>query len=164
MPTCAASQSRHQLLGGRDRRTTPRSLETPCRPERAPANPIVSFSKNGWKSTARRYGPRSRNRAARGLCHARPDIPNLLIWAVRRAGAIFRAGVHRAYNVITGELAWTFHTIPQPGSSATTLAAGRGKYAGGVERLGRDHRGRETPLPTRHRPPRHDTTALTASG
>ncbi|MES2178864.1 MAG: PQQ-binding-like beta-propeller repeat protein [Gemmatimonadota bacterium] len=43
----------------------------------------------------------------------------------------------RAYNVITGEVAWTFHTIPQPGEFGyDTWPKDAWKYAGGVNTWG----------------------------
>lgn len=46
-------------------------------------------------------------------------------------------GYIRAYNVVTGQLAWTFHTIPLPGEFGyDTWPEGAWKYAGGANSWG----------------------------
>ena len=59
---------------------------------------------------------------------------NLLILGSSPGEGYFSAPGHiRAYDVITGELAWTFHTIPQPGEFGyDTWPKDAWKYAGGV--------------------------------
>jgi quinoprotein glucose dehydrogenase len=59
---------------------------------------------------------------------------NLILLGSSPGEGYFSAPGHiRAYNVITGELAWTFHTIPQPGEFGyDTWPKDAWKYAGGV--------------------------------
>ncbi len=59
---------------------------------------------------------------------------NLLILGMSPGEGYFSAPGHlRAYNVVTGELAWTFHTIPQPGEFGyDTWPKDAYKYVGGV--------------------------------
>ena len=59
---------------------------------------------------------------------------DLLILGSSPGEGYFSAPGHiRAYDVITGELAWTFHTIPQPGEFGyDTWPRDAYKYAGGV--------------------------------
>ena len=59
---------------------------------------------------------------------------DLLILGSSPGEGYFSAPGHiRAYNVITGELAWTFHTIPQPGEFGyDTWPKDAYKYVGGV--------------------------------
>jgi len=59
---------------------------------------------------------------------------NLIMLGSSPGEGYFSAPGHiRAYNVITGELAWTFHTIPQPGEFGyDTWPKDAWKYAGGV--------------------------------
>jgi quinoprotein glucose dehydrogenase len=59
---------------------------------------------------------------------------DLLILGSAPGEGYFSAPGHvRAYNVVTGELAWTFHTIPQPGEFGyDTWPKDAYRYAGGV--------------------------------
>jgi len=59
---------------------------------------------------------------------------NLIILGSSPGEGYFSAPGHiRAYDVITGKLAWTFHTIPQPGEFGyETWPKDAWKYAGGV--------------------------------
>jgi quinoprotein glucose dehydrogenase len=59
---------------------------------------------------------------------------NLLILGSSPGEGYFSAPGHiRAYDVISGELVWTFHTIPQPGEFGyDTWPRDAWKYAGGV--------------------------------
>ena len=59
---------------------------------------------------------------------------NLLILGSSPGEGYFSAPGHiRAYDVISGELAWTFHTIPQPGEFGyDTWPKDAYRYAGGV--------------------------------
>jgi quinoprotein glucose dehydrogenase len=59
---------------------------------------------------------------------------NLLLLGSSPGEGYFSAPGHiRAYNVITGELAWTFHTIPLPGEYGyDTWPKDAWKYAGGA--------------------------------
>jgi quinoprotein glucose dehydrogenase len=59
---------------------------------------------------------------------------NLIILGSSPGEGYFSAPGHiRAYDVVTGRLAWTFHTIPQPGEFGyETWPKDAWKYAGGV--------------------------------
>ncbi|HET9475602.1 MAG TPA: PQQ-binding-like beta-propeller repeat protein, partial [Steroidobacteraceae bacterium] len=59
---------------------------------------------------------------------------NLILLGSAPGEAYFSAPGHlRAYDVVTGALAWTFHTIPQPGEFGyDTWPKDAWKYAGGV--------------------------------
>jgi quinoprotein glucose dehydrogenase len=59
---------------------------------------------------------------------------NLLILGSSPGEGYFSAPGHvRAYDVVTGQLAWTFHTIPQPGQFGyDTWPKDAYRYAGGV--------------------------------
>ena len=59
---------------------------------------------------------------------------NLILLGSSPGEAYFSAPGHlRAYDVVTGKLAWTFHTIPQPGEFGyDTWPKDAWKYAGGV--------------------------------
>ncbi|MEO8019299.1 MAG: PQQ-binding-like beta-propeller repeat protein [Pseudomonadota bacterium] len=59
---------------------------------------------------------------------------NLILLGSATGEAYFSAPGHlRAYNVVTGALVWTFHTIPQPGEFGfDTWPKDAWKYAGGV--------------------------------
>ena len=59
---------------------------------------------------------------------------NLILLGSSPGEGYFSAPGHiRAYNVVTGELAWTFHTIPEPGEFGyDTWPKDAWKYAGGV--------------------------------
>ncbi|HTU68157.1 MAG TPA: PQQ-binding-like beta-propeller repeat protein [Steroidobacteraceae bacterium] len=61
-------------------------------------------------------------------------VGNLIILGSSPGEGYFSAPGHvRAYDVITGKLAWTFHTIPQPGEFGyDTWPKDAWKYAGGV--------------------------------
>ena len=88
-----------------------------CRPSmRAPANPFSRSASNGFVDLAKDWGAIRPPFAA--WCHRRRAaiFEDLLILGSSPGEGYFSAPGHiRAYNVITGELAWTFHTIPQPG-------------------------------------------------
>ncbi len=95
---------------------------------------ILSFGKQGVVNL--REGLGRDPRAIRRISSYTPGrvFDNLLILGSSPGEGYFSAPGHiRAYNVITGELAWTFHTIPQPGEYGyETWPKDAWKYIGGV--------------------------------
>ncbi len=77
--------------------------------------PISSFGDNGRRRSARR--PRSRSdEDQRAVEHAGHVFEDLIILGSATNQAYNSApGDIRAFNVRTGKLAWTFHTVPRPG-------------------------------------------------
>src|SRR5690606_36789339 len=63
---------------------------------------------------------------------------NLIVLGSSPGEGLFSPPGHiRAYDVVTGELAWTFHTIPQPGEFGyDTWPKDAYRYAGGVNAWG----------------------------
>ena len=101
---------------------------------RAPASRSSTFGKNGVVDLREGLG---RDPATiRRVASATPGrvFENLIILGSSPGEGYFSAPGHiRAYNVITGELAWTFHTIPQPGEFGyDTWPKDAWKYIGGV--------------------------------
>ncbi|HET9475075.1 MAG TPA: c-type cytochrome, partial [Steroidobacteraceae bacterium] len=95
---------------------------------------ILSFGKNGVVDLKQGLG---RDPATvRRVMSSTPGrvFENLLILGSSPGEGYFSAPGHiRAYDVLTGELAWTFHTIPQPGEFGyDTWPKDAYKYAGGV--------------------------------
>jgi quinoprotein glucose dehydrogenase len=95
---------------------------------------ITSFGKNGVVDLREGLG---RDPATiRRVMSATPGkvFEDLLILGSSPGEGYFSApGDVRAYNVITGALAWTFHTIPRPGEFGyDTWPKDAYKYAGGV--------------------------------
>jgi len=95
---------------------------------------ILSFGSNGLVDLKQGLG---RDPASvRRVMSSTPGrvFEDLLILGSSPGEGYFSAPGHiRAYNVITGELAWTFHTIPQPGEFGyDTWPPDAYKYAGGV--------------------------------
>jgi quinoprotein glucose dehydrogenase len=95
---------------------------------------ILSFGRNGVVDL--HEGLERDPATVRRVASATPGriFENLLILGSSPGEGYFSAPGHiRAYNVITGELAWTFHTIPQPGEFGyETWPKDAWKYAGGV--------------------------------
>ncbi|HEU4590687.1 MAG TPA: c-type cytochrome, partial [Steroidobacteraceae bacterium] len=95
---------------------------------------ILSFGKDGIVDLREGLGrdPATVRRAASGT----PGrvFENLLILGSAPGEGYFSApGYIRAYDVISGKLAWTFHTIPQPGEFGyDTWPKDAWKYVGGV--------------------------------
>lgn len=99
---------------------------------------ITSFGTDGYISLKNDLGrdPESINRAASSTPgHIFED---LIILGSSPGEALFSAPGHlRAYNVITGKLAWVFHTIPLPGEEGyETWPKDAYKYVGGVNTWG----------------------------
>ena len=95
---------------------------------------ILSFGRNGVVDLHEGLG---RDPATvRRVASATPGriFENLLILGSSPGEVYFSAPGHiRAYNVNTGELTWTFHTIPQPGEFGyETWPKDAWKYAGGA--------------------------------
>jgi quinoprotein glucose dehydrogenase len=95
---------------------------------------ILSFGKNG--SVNLREGLGRDPKAIRRVSSSTPGriFQNLLILGSSPGEGYFSAPGHiRAYDVISGKLAWTFHTIPQPGEYGyDTWPKDAWKYVGGV--------------------------------
>ena len=95
---------------------------------------IASFGRNGVVDL--REGLDRDPATIRRVMSSTPGrvFENLLILGSSPGEGYFSAPGHiRAYNVITGELAWTFRTIPQPGEFGyDTWPRDAWKYAGGV--------------------------------
>ena len=61
----------------------------------------------------------------------------IILGSATGEGYFSAPGDMRAYNVVTGKLAWQFHTVPHPASSATRPGPRtRGSYIGGVNTWG----------------------------
>lgn len=95
---------------------------------------ITTFGKNGVVDLREGLG---RDPATiRRIMSATPGrvFENLLILGSSPGEGYFSSPGHiRAYDVVTGKLAWTFHTIPQPGEYGyDTWPKDAWKYAGGV--------------------------------
>jgi quinoprotein glucose dehydrogenase len=95
---------------------------------------ITSFGRNGVVDL--RAGLGRDPATIRRVMSSTPGrvFENLLILGSSPGEGYFSAPGHiRAYNVITGELAWTFRTIPQPGEFGhDTWPKDAWRYAGGV--------------------------------
>ncbi len=95
---------------------------------------IESFGRNGFVDLREGLGrdPATIRRVASGT----PGriFENLILLGSAPGESYFSAPGHvRAYDVVTGELAWTFHTIPQPGEYGyDTWPKDAWKYAGGA--------------------------------
>ncbi|HEX7072374.1 MAG TPA: PQQ-binding-like beta-propeller repeat protein, partial [Rhodothermales bacterium] len=77
--------------------------------------PIPSFGENGWVSLHTGLGPLSEGRF---VLSNTPGVvfEDLLVLGTRVSeDAAAAPGYVRAFNVRTGEIAWTFHTVPHPG-------------------------------------------------
>jgi Glucose dehydrogenase len=95
---------------------------------------ILTFGKNGVVDL--REGLGRDPKTIRRIASNTPGriFENLLILGSSPGEGYFSPPGHiRAYNVITGELVWTFHTIPQPGEYGyETWPKDAWKYAGGA--------------------------------
>jgi quinoprotein glucose dehydrogenase len=95
---------------------------------------IVSFGRNG--SVDLREGLGRDPATIRRVASSTPGrvFDDLIILGSSPGEGYFSAPGHvRAYNVMTGALAWTFHTIPQPGEFGyDTWPKDAWKYIGGV--------------------------------
>ncbi|CAN5483323.1 hypothetical protein BH23BAC1_BH23BAC1_37960 [soil metagenome] len=99
---------------------------------------ITDFGKNGLVDLRVGLG-----RDPETLSRAQSGSPGkifenlLLLGSSTGEGYNSSPGFLRAYNVITGELVWTFHTIPQPGEYGyDTWPKDAYKYVGGVNTWG----------------------------
>ena len=95
---------------------------------------ISSFGDNG--STSLKEGLGRDPTAINRVQSTTPGqiFENLIVLGSSPGEGYFTAPGHvRAYDVVTGKLAWTFHTIPQPGEYGyETWPADAYKYIGGV--------------------------------
>ncbi|HVY75722.1 MAG TPA: PQQ-binding-like beta-propeller repeat protein [Puia sp.] len=99
---------------------------------------ILSFGKNGLVSLKEGLG-----RDPKTIGRAQPTTPgrvfeNLILLGSSPGENYFSGPGHlRAYDVITGKLVWTFHTIPQPGEFGyDTWPKDAYQYTGGVNTWG----------------------------
>ena len=95
---------------------------------------ILSFGKNGLVDLTHGLG-----RDPKTLSRAQSNTPgevykNLIILGTGTGESYMSPpGFIRAYNVLTGKLVWTFHTLPQPGEFGyNTWPKDAYKYIGGV--------------------------------
>ncbi|MBC7897184.1 MAG: PQQ-binding-like beta-propeller repeat protein [Cytophagaceae bacterium] len=104
----------------------------------ATGRPILTFGDSGWVDLAAALG---RNVEATSVLATSPGViyRDLLIQGTRVGEAEGSAPGHvRAFDVRTGKVRWTFHTIPQPGEagyetwpdSAYAAAGGANSWAG----------------------------------
>jgi quinoprotein glucose dehydrogenase len=95
---------------------------------------ILSFGKGGLVDLKEGLGRDVQ--AIRRVSSSTPGriFENLILLGSSPGEGYFSAPGHiRAYNVLTGELVWTFHTIPQPGEFGyDTWPKDAWKYMGGV--------------------------------
>ncbi|WP_460923339.1 outer membrane protein assembly factor BamB family protein [Pontibacter brevis] len=99
---------------------------------------ILSFGENGLVDLKKNLG-RDPNTIARVQSGTPGKVfENLILLGSSTGEGYFSAPGHvRAYNVVTGELAWTFHTIPQPGEYGyDTWPKDAYQYVGGVNTWG----------------------------
>jgi quinoprotein glucose dehydrogenase len=95
---------------------------------------IMSFGSNGYVDLRR--GLDRDPRSIRRMQSMMPGVvfEDLIIMGSAPGEGYFSApGYIRAYNVVTGKLVWTFHTIPQPGEFGyNTWPKDAYKYVGGT--------------------------------
>ena len=99
---------------------------------------IMSFGENGLVDLKEGLG-----RDPKTIARVQSATPGkvfenlLLLGSAPGEGYLSAPGFLRAYNVITGELEWTFHTVPQPGEPGyDTWPKDAYKYVGGVNTWG----------------------------
>jgi quinoprotein glucose dehydrogenase len=99
---------------------------------------ILTFGENGLVDLKKGLG-----RDPKTIARVQSGTPgkvfeNLILLGSSTGEGYFSAPGHvRAYNVVTGELAWTFHTIPQPGEFGyDTWPKDAYQYVGGVNTWG----------------------------
>jgi quinoprotein glucose dehydrogenase len=123
-----------QSRDGRDRRLLFTLEDTLQAIDARTGKSITSFGENGFVDL--REGLGRDPASVRRVASATPGriFENLLILGSSPGEGYFSAPGHiRAYDVVTGELRWTFHTIPQPGEFGyDTWPRDAWKYAGGV--------------------------------
>jgi glucose dehydrogenase len=98
---------------------------------------ILTFGRNGLVDLREGLGRES------GVIRVQSNSPGkifenlLLLGSSPGEGYMSPPGYLRAFDVVTGALAWTFHTIPQPGESGyDTWPKDAWKYAGGANTWG----------------------------
>ena len=137
-PICAASPIAASTTGrariGKDRRLLFALEDTLQAIDARTGKSILSFRQARPRRSAEGLGRDPLT--IRRVCSSTPGriFENLLILGSSPGEGYFSAPGHiRAYDVVTGELAWTFHTIPQPGEFGyDTWPKDAWKYAGGV--------------------------------
>ncbi len=96
---------------------------------------ILTFGDNGLVDLKQGLAPRDPATVTRGQSGTPGVVWKDLIILGSAPGENYMAapGHIRAYNVVTGELVWTFHTVPQPGEFGyETWPPDAYKYVGGV--------------------------------
>jgi quinoprotein glucose dehydrogenase len=100
--------------------------------------PIASFGKDGKVDLREHLGMDAEK--VRRVQSASPGAifeDLILLGSSPGEGYLSPPGHLRAYNVVTGQLAWVFHTIPQPGEFGyDTWPKDAWKYAGGANNWG----------------------------
>ncbi len=98
---------------------------------------ILTFGKNGLVDLREGLGREA------GVIRVQSSSPGkifenlLLLGSSPGEGYLSAPGHLRAFNVVTGELVWTFHTIPQPGEFGyDTWPKDAWRYAGGANTWG----------------------------
>ena len=99
---------------------------------------ILSFGKNGLVDLREGLGRDADERRARAVEHAGKIFDNLILLGVAPGEAYLSTpGYLRAYDVRTGALVWTFHTVPLPGEYGyDTWPKDAYKYVGGANTWG----------------------------
>jgi quinoprotein glucose dehydrogenase len=99
---------------------------------------ILTFGNNGLVDLREGLG-----RDPRAIARIQPESPGrifdnlILIGSATGEAYLSPPGDIRAYNVITGKLVWTFHTIPHPGEEGyETWPKEAWRYAGGANTWG----------------------------
>jgi quinoprotein glucose dehydrogenase len=135
-----------------DHEATDRGLTYWESPDRSDRRLILSAN-NGLRAIDARTGKLIATFGRNGFVDMRTGDPRRLGGPNRSPGRVFEnlvivgsntgegygspPGDIRAYNVITGELVWTFHTIPRPGEYGhDTWPSGAWEYAGGANTWG----------------------------
>ena len=103
--------------GGRDARILVGAGFTLFALDAATGRPIESFGTKRRRRPARRPRRRGPRRSTSSPTRRAPSTSDLLIQGTRvgEGPGPSAPGYVRAYDVRTGAIAWTFHTIPQPG-------------------------------------------------
>jgi quinoprotein glucose dehydrogenase len=99
---------------------------------------ILTFGRNGLVDLREGLG-----RDPKTIAHIQTDSPGrvfedlILLGSATGEAYLSPPGDIRAYNVITGKLAWTFHTVPHPGEYGyETWPKDAWKYSGGTNTWG----------------------------
>jgi quinoprotein glucose dehydrogenase len=98
---------------------------------------ILSFGKNGLVDLREGLGRETRGLRVQSNSPGRIFENLILLGSAPGEGYLSAPGYPRAYDVVSGALAWTFHTIPQPGEFGyETWPKDAWRYAGGANTWG----------------------------